>query len=275
MKRLWYKAKELWWKVVLGIIFLGALLIYFYRLLKPADDKVDYLEAIKTEATAALKENELRGRLEKDKIGDIRCIDCDLESQHDRQKLIKRINKDYPTGVSVLINNAAFGGTTNLSGWVTNFEDQSVETWRRAIEVNLTAAFDLSKGFAQSLKKSGHGSIINVSSIYGVSGPDFSLYEGTEMGNPAAYAASKGGLIQLTRWIATTVAPDIRVNAISPGGVWRNQPGKFVDRYESKTPLGRMATEEDFKGVIAYLASDLSAYVTGQNIVVDGGWTTW
>ena len=74
MKWLWYKAKELWWKVVLGIIFLGALLIYFYRLLKPADDKIDYLEAIKTEATAALKENELRGRLEKDKIGAVKNI---------------------------------------------------------------------------------------------------------------------------------------------------------------------------------------------------------
>ena len=93
------------------------------------------------------------------------------------------------------------------------------------------------------------------------------------MGNPAGYSASKGGLIQLTSWLATTVSPDIRVNSISPGGVWRNQPSKFVERYESRTPLGRMATEEDFKGVVAYLASDLSAYVTGQNIVVDGGWT--
>ena len=93
------------------------------------------------------------------------------------------------------------------------------------------------------------------------------------MGNPAGYSSSKGGLIQLTSWLATTVSPEIRVNSISPGGVWRNQPGMFVERYESRTPLGRMATEEDFKGVVAYLASDLSAYVTGQNIVVDGGWT--
>jgi len=95
------------------------------------------------------------------------------------------------------------------------------------------------------------------------------------MGNPAAYSASKGGLIQLTRWLATTIAPDIRVNCISPGGVWRNQPDEFVKRYEAKTPLRRMATEEDLKGIIAYLASDLSTYVTGQNIVVDGGWTAW
>ncbi len=101
------------------------------------------------------------------------------------------------------------------------------------------------------------------------------MYKGTEMGNPAAYSASKGGLIQLTRWLATTIAPDVRVNSISPGGVFRNQPKQFVDRYEKRTPLGRMATEEDFKGIIAYLASDLSKYVTGQNIDVDGGWGVW
>jgi len=101
MKRLWYKAKELWWKAVLGIIFLGALLIYFYRLLKPADDKVDYLEAIKTEATAALKENELRGRLEKDKIGAIKNIfETRLEStktiddREERLRALIRLHKE-------------------------------------------------------------------------------------------------------------------------------------------------------------------------------------
>jgi NAD(P)-dependent dehydrogenase (short-subunit alcohol dehydrogenase family) len=217
----------------------------------------------------------LVSELKENSAVDIKYFDCDLENEDERKILISRIKDDYSLGLDILINNAAFGGTTELSGWVTKFEDQSVETWRRAIEVNLTAAFDLSKGFAEILRKNRHGSIINVSSIYGINGPDFSLYEGTEMGNPAAYAVSKGGLIQLTRWLATTIAPDIRVNSISPGGVWRNQPDEFVKRYEAKTPLGRMATEEDFKGIIAYLSSDLSAYVTGQNIVIDGGWTVW
>ncbi len=112
-------------------------------------------------------------------------------------------------------------------------------------------------------------------SIYGMVGPDFSLYAGTSMGNPAAYAASKGGLLQLTRYLATALAPRVRVNAITPGGIVRGQPPAFIERYVAKTPLGRMATEEDFKGAIAYLASDLSRYVTGQNLVVDGGWTAW
>ena len=95
------------------------------------------------------------------------------------------------------------------------------------------------------------------------------------MANPAAYGASKGGLSQLTRWLATSIAPDVRVNAISPGGILRDQPEEFVKRYENRTPLRRMATEDDFRGAIAYLASDLSKYVTGQVVRVDGGWGEW
>ncbi|MBT4732767.1 SDR family oxidoreductase [Candidatus Woesearchaeota archaeon] len=208
------------------------------------------------------------------KASSIECIECDLESFEQRVDLIQQINKKK-LSVDVLINNAAFGGTINLEGWVVPFEEQTVDTWRRAIEVNLTAAFDLSKALLPKLKKSGNSSIINVASIYGVTGPVHSMYEDTEMGNPAAYSASKGGLIQFTRWLATTIAPEVRVNAISPGGIYRNQPESFVNRYNERTPLGRMAAEEDLKGIIAYLASDMSKYVTGQNINIDGGWTVW
>ncbi len=205
---------------------------------------------------------------------DVICSDCDLEHSTDRKTLISEINNN-DIGLDVLINNAAFVGAAGLEGWTCDFESQSVETWQRALEVNLTAVFELSKGLAAKLRQSGHGSIINVASIYGVNGPDYSLYENTSMGNPAAYAASKGGLIQLTRWLATTLAPEVRVNTISPGGVFRGQPESFVRKYAERTPLGRMATEIDFKGVTAYLASDLSAYTTGQNLLIDGGWTAW
>jgi len=204
----------------------------------------------------------------------VECFDCDFEREEDRIELIKKIN-NKKLSMDVLINNAAFVGTSDMTGWVTPLEEQSVDTWRRALEVNLTAVFDLSKSLLTQLNAGKNGSIINVSSIYGLNGPDHSLYEGTSMGNPAAYAASKGGMIQLTRWLSTTLAPHIRVNSISLGGVFRNQPQLFVERYEKRTPLGRMATGEDFKGVIAYLASDLSKYVTGQDISVDGGWTAW
>jgi NAD(P)-dependent dehydrogenase (short-subunit alcohol dehydrogenase family) len=198
----------------------------------------------------------------------------DLEIEKERDLMVANVKSDG-RGVSCLINNAAFVGSSNLQGWVAAFEAQTMETWRRAFEVNLTAAFHLCQSFAPELRASTNSNVINIASIYGEFGPDWGLYEGTTMGNPAAYSASKGGLLQLTRWLATTMSPDVRVNAISPGGIFRNQPQLFVDRYIAKTPLKRMANEDDFRGAIAYLASDLSKYVTGQNLVIDGGFGSW
>jgi NAD(P)-dependent dehydrogenase (short-subunit alcohol dehydrogenase family) len=177
--------------------------------------------------------------------------------------------------IDILVNCAALVGTSTLTGWSVPFPEQSPDTWRTALEINLTVPFILSQTCTPALRESGHGSIINIGSIYGVNGPDMALYEATGMGNPAAYAASKGGLIQLTRWLATVLAPNIRVNALTPGGIARNQPEIFTERYIRRTPLQRMAVEEDFKGAALYLASDLSSYVTGQNLIVDGGWTVW
>ena len=178
-------------------------------------------------------------------------------------------------GLDLVIHCAGLVGTTQLKGWAVPFEEQTVAAWDAAMRVNLTAAFVLTQEARSALERSGHGSVILFSSIYGMSGPDLSLYAGTTMANPGGYGASKAGLLQLTRYLATVLAPAIRVNAISPGGVWRNQPRPFVERYEARTPLKRMACEEDLKGAVAYLASDLSAYVTGHNLVVDGGWTAW
>jgi NAD(P)-dependent dehydrogenase (short-subunit alcohol dehydrogenase family) len=198
----------------------------------------------------------------------------DLEDMVARQTLAATVAEQCGC-LDVLINNAAFVGDSKIAGWVVPFEEQSIETWRRVQEVNLTSVFHLSQLLAPLLKASRKGSILNVGSIYGVVGPDLGIYAGTSMNNPAAYAASKGGMVQLTRWLATVLAPDVRVNCISPGGVLRNQPEAFVERYIGKTPMARMATEEDFKGVVAYFASDMSAYVTGENLMVDGGWTAW
>jgi len=175
----------------------------------------------------------------------------------------------------ILINCAALVGTSQLQGWTVPFAQQRADTWRLALDVNLTAPFVLIQASADALAASGHGSVINIGSLYGVAGPDMRLYEDTTMGNAAAYAASKGGLLQLTRWLATVLAPRVRVNAISPGGVWRDQPEAFCRRYISRTPLQRMGTEQDFVGAAAYLASDMSSYVTGQNLLVDGGFTVW
>jgi NAD(P)-dependent dehydrogenase (short-subunit alcohol dehydrogenase family) len=201
-------------------------------------------------------------------------LEIDLEDEAARAAVQSWVSEKFGRA-DILINNAGFVGDSQLKGWVVPFEEQQIGTWRRAVEVNLTAAFHLSQVLTPLLRANGKGSIINVSSIYGVAGPDMRLYEGTAMGNPAAYAASKGGLVQTTRWLSAVLAPDIRVNCISPGGIARNQPEAFVRRYEERTPMRRMGKEEDFKGAIAYFGSDLSSWVTGENLMVDGGWTVW
>lgn len=198
-------------------------------------------------------------------------IPCDLELEDQRAKMLKTIQSDKQ-GLSILVNNAAFVGTAKLPGWAVSFEKQSLATWRRVFEVNLTAPFHLSQALAPQLQAAKGGNIINITSIYSEYGPDWNLYDGTSMGNPAAYGVSKGGLAQLTRWLASTLAPAIRVNCISPGGILRDQPRKFVKRYIKKSLLSRMAKENDIRGAIAYLASDASAYVTGQTVRIDGGW---
>ena len=175
----------------------------------------------------------------------------------------------------VLVNNAAFTGTSGVPGYAVPFEEQTDEAFTMALALNLTAPFSLTRRLAPLLRAGGRGSVINVSSIYGLVGPNMGLYEGTRMGNPAAYAASKGGLAQLTRYLSTVLAPEVRVNAFAPGGIARGQDDAFVERYERLTPLARMGTEDDFRGVVTWLASDASAYVTGQVVAVDGGWTAW
>ncbi len=201
-------------------------------------------------------------------------IGFDLACEKELRELPQQV-ADYFGGLDILINNAGFVGTDKLTGWCVPFEEQSAETWRAATEVNMTAPFFLTQAATPWLRAHKRGSVINITSIYAFLGPDMRLYDGTSMGNPAAYAASKGGLIQSTRWLSTVLAPEIRVNCVSPGGIWRNQPDSFVQAYEARTPMRRMGTEEDMKGVIAFLASDLSLYVTGQHIAVDGGWSAW
>jgi NAD(P)-dependent dehydrogenase (short-subunit alcohol dehydrogenase family) len=198
----------------------------------------------------------------------------DLADEKKLRKVPEAVLKQFGS-LDILVNCAALVGTSSLKGWGVRFQEQDAETWRLALEINLTVPFILTQACSEALARSQHGSVINIGSIYGINGPDMQLYEGTTMGNPAAYAASKGGLIQLTRWLATILAPDVRANAITLGGVSRGQPEPFYSKYVKKTPLHRMATEEDIKGAALFLASDLSAYVTGQNLVVDGGFTVW
>jgi NAD(P)-dependent dehydrogenase (short-subunit alcohol dehydrogenase family) len=199
---------------------------------------------------------------------------CDLLVGEQIEKLVARV-EEKANGLSFLVNNAAFTGGSGLEGYACSFEEQTDEAFDAALALNLAVPFRLTRRLTPSLRRSNNGSIVNIASIYGLVGPDLSLYSGTSMGNPAGYAASKGGLIQLSRYLATVLAPDIRVNCVNPGGIFRGQDQVFVDRYEARTPLGRMATEADLVGTVNWLVGDSAAYVTGQAITVDGGWTAW
>lgn len=201
-------------------------------------------------------------------------FEVDLQDEASTRNLIPQVVNDLGR-LDVVIHCAGYTGDVSASGWATDFEGQTVEEWDRAYRVNTTSAFVLAQEARAALSRSKAGSLVLLSSIYGFLAPDPRLYSGTKLRSPAGYGASKAALLQLTRHLATFLAPDVRVNAISPGGVFRSQDPTFVERYEAGTPLGRLATEEDVKGAVAYLASDLSAYVTGTNLVVDGGRSSW
>ena len=172
-----------------------------------------------------------------------------------------------------LVNCAAFYDET--PGWGVSFEHEGYDAWLKVLRVNTMAPFFLSQNLYPLLKNSNRASIINVSSIYGILGPNHRLYQGTDMTNPAAYGASKGALQQITRWLSTVLSPNIRVNTVTPGGIERGQNIQFKKRYEEHTPLGRMGNEEEIAEAIAFLASTKSNYITGHNLIVDGGWSAW
>lgn len=159
--------------------------------------------------------------------------------------------------------------------WGKGLFDVSFESWRQNIDLHLNSYFMFSRSISEIMCSQGFGSIINFSSIYGLVGPNFSIYEGTTISNPPAYAAIKGGISNLTRYLAASTGPQgVRVNAICPGGVENGQPEKFVENYNKITPLRRMATPGDNVGPTIFLLSDASQYITGVNLPVDGGWTS-
>lgn len=166
----------------------------------------------------------------------------------------------------VLVNNSVL---RPMKDW-----GDPAEAWARSMEVNSTGLFIITRAFAEKMAERGRGSIINIASIQGMVGPNFWLYEKVGWGAAPDYFFHKGGMINFTRYVASCCGPrGVRCNAISPGGYFTEQEAGFVERYNAQTFLGRMANDEDLKGVIVFLASDASAYVSGANIAVDGGYT--
>ncbi len=182
-------------------------------------------------------------------------------------RLIASISRRHGR-LDILVNNAA----ANLLKPV---EAVTPAEWDSVQRVNLAGAMLLSREAAQVMRRAGSGVILNVASIYGVVSPDPALYGTSGLDSPLVYGVSKAGLIQMTRYLAVHWAPQVRVNCISPGGLQAGQPADFVDRYVARTPLRRMGGPDDLKGAVVFLTSDASAWVTGQNLVVDGGWTLY
>tara|TARA_B100001057_G_C22807650_1_gene934137 strand:+ start:648 stop:1403 length:756 start_codon:yes stop_codon:yes gene_type:complete len=195
-------------------------------------------------------------------------IKANLENKSEIDFLIKEITKKFKK-IDILINNASYVATSEIKGnnHIKTFYNEKFEN------VNLSNTIYLTNSLIHLLEKSRSSSIINISSIYSFLAYDYNLYKNTQMRKPLAYGVSKAGIIQYTKMLANILAPKIRVNAISPGGIFRKQPKEFVKRYLVKTPLKRMGREEDIVNAIIYLSSDLSSYVTGQNLVVDGGYS--
>lgn len=158
--------------------------------------------------------------------------------------------------------------------WGAKLENIPVESWRTNVDSHLNAYCLWSAAVAETMAGHGGGSIVDVASIYGVVGPDFSLYAGTDMTMPAAYAAIKGGIVAFSRYLASYYGKHgVRANAVCPGGVFDSQPDFFVDRYVAHCPAGRMARPDDVAWPIIFLLSDAAAYVTGTTLPIDGGWT--
>jgi NAD(P)-dependent dehydrogenase (short-subunit alcohol dehydrogenase family) len=176
----------------------------------------------------------------------------------------------HENGIDVWINNAY----QRTSDWGLKYDDIPQGSWRQNVDWQLNSHCFCCQKIYPVMRNQGKGSIINIASTYGVVGPDFSIYEGTGMTMPAAYSAIKGGIINFTRYLAAYCGEHgIRANCISPGGVFDSQPDSFVQKYCRRTPLKRMASPSDFVGAAVFLASDASSYVTGHNLLVDGGWS--
>jgi NAD(P)-dependent dehydrogenase (short-subunit alcohol dehydrogenase family) len=181
-------------------------------------------------------------------------------------------------GLDAVINNAAATGEGLMKTGeaFAEFEDYPLDVWQKTLDVNLTGTFLVAREAGRLMKSEGKGGcMINISSIYGVVGPDHRIYDGQPFKSFPGYSASKSGVIGLTKWLATWWGESIRVNCVSPGGVFNDHNDQFVKAYSNRVPMGRMAKREELVGIILYLLSDSSSYVTGQNFIIDGGMTTW
>ena len=216
----------------------------------------------------------------------VETFNIDIRDKKKIRTVVNKIFKNFES-IDILVNAAALAMQdmkNSKSSYFANFENYEKELWQNAIDVNLTGTFLLCQEVGFKMKKRQSGSIINIASDVGVISPDHRIYKpdlnknykGTNFNTPVSYSVTKTAIIGLTRYLATYWAEDgIRVNSISPAGVFRNQDPDFVEQLSYRIPLGRMAHAYELKGPLAFLASNASSFVTGENLMVDGGRTIW
>ncbi len=209
-------------------------------------------------ADISVENNLINGTLKMD-------ITNDDSIQNGIDLLINKFGK-----IDGLVNNAY----PRTKDWGTRFEDLDPDSWRLNVNMQLNSYFVCCQKVLKQMAIQKSGSIVNIASIYGVVGNDFTLYEEYGGTSPAAYSAIKGGLINFTRYLASYYGKmGIRANCVSPGGIFDNQHSSFIKRYEAKVPMGRLGYPDDIAPAVSFLLSQESKYITGQNLIVDGGWT--
>lgn len=196
-------------------------------------------------------------------------LECNITDSLSVQTAISKVIEKYGR-IDGLVNSAY----PRTKDWGVKFENIPEESWKQNVDMQLNSLFVICQAVLREMKLQGAGSIVNISSVYGVVGPDFGVYDGTQMTMPAAYSAIKGGVVNFSRYLASYYGSDnIRVNCVSPGGIFDHQNDVFIKQYESRVPMRRMGLPADIAPSVTFLLSDNAGYITGHNLMVDGGWT--